>query len=324
MSPEILRDLVNAARVSPSVHNVQPARWRIDGDTLLLLEDTTRRLAVGDPRGNDAGLSLGAAAEGLAIAASDAGYATRIERVAAERSSLSVVARLHFTPSGSPDPLVSVLARRSSWRGKFNPPAPSDRDAAAKLAGVDRTIITSADDMQSIARLCDKASYSFIRRRDFRSELRSWMRLHQSHARWSLDGLNADAMKLSRVEAIGAGLVLGPLFAPLAALGLAPALLAEAGSFGNATGIALLYRPIGEDPFDSGRHFHRLWLEIEAAGFGANVLAALADDNEAAATLCAGQDIAKDHRLVSAFRFGRRDGAEFAPARLPLTEILVD
>ena len=36
----LLTRLVEAALASPSVHNVQPARWRIDGDTLVLLEDT--------------------------------------------------------------------------------------------------------------------------------------------------------------------------------------------------------------------------------------------------------------------------------------------
>ena len=64
------RALVTEAKLAPSVHNVQPARWRFEGDdALILFEDTTVRLPVGDPRGNDAGISLGAAAEGLRLAA---------------------------------------------------------------------------------------------------------------------------------------------------------------------------------------------------------------------------------------------------------------
>ena len=38
-----LHRLVEAAIAAPSVHNVQPARWRIEGDALLLLEDMSRR-----------------------------------------------------------------------------------------------------------------------------------------------------------------------------------------------------------------------------------------------------------------------------------------
>ena len=67
MTEEQLRALVAHASHSPSVHNVQPARWQIDGSTLLLLEDPARA-ADGGRSDHDAGLSLGAAAEGLAMA----------------------------------------------------------------------------------------------------------------------------------------------------------------------------------------------------------------------------------------------------------------
>ncbi|OYW83752.1 MAG: hypothetical protein B7Z20_12125 [Sphingobium sp. 32-64-5] len=117
--------------------------------------------------------------------------------------------------------------------------------------------------------------------------------------------------------------MLGPLFRPLATLGLAPQLLAERKSFGNAVGVVLFHRPRGEPPFESGRHFHRLWLEIEAAGFGANVLAALADNPSIATRVSRDHGIDDSRRLVSAFRFGRRTGTGFAPARLPVGELIV-
>lgn len=85
----------------------------------------------------------------------------------------------------------------------------------------------------------------------------------------------------------------------------------------------LFHRAGNEDPFDSGRAFHRLWLEIDAAGMGANVLAALADHRETAASLTRLHVPGADRRLVSAFRIGRRDGKPFARARLPVGEVLV-
>lgn len=324
MTNEDMRDLVAAASVSPSVHNVQPARWKIDGDALILLEDPARRLAVGDPTGNDAALSLGAVAEGLVIAASQAGYAAEIQRCEGEHGGLKQVARFEFTPSTSRDPLADVFGKRASWRGPFLPVDAADKRAARELAGEDRVIVTDESAIVKVAVLYDRASFRFMDNDGFRAELRGWMRLKRSHPRWARDGLNADAMKLSRIEALGAGLVLGPLFRPLAALGLAPALLAESKSFANAVGIALFHRPAGEDPFESGRHFHRLWLEIEAAGFGANVLAAVADDPKVSATIRKEHGIPEGRRLVSAYRFGKRDGEGFAPARLPLSEIVVD
>ena len=49
-------------------------------DVQAMLEDTRRRLKVGDPRGNDAAISLGAAAQGAAIAASASPQARRSQR----------------------------------------------------------------------------------------------------------------------------------------------------------------------------------------------------------------------------------------------------
>lgn len=319
----LLTRLVEAALASPSVHNVQPARWRIDGDTLVLLEDAARRLSVGDPRGHDAAISLGAAAEGLAIAASGERLTTQVERLSDTYGALDQVARLTFAPGASPDPLLPVLDKRASWRGAFVPPSPADRAAAAALAGTDRTVITDPAAITTIAAAYDRASYAIMRGPGFRAELTHWMRLKPSHPDWARDGLNAAAMQLSGIEATAAGAVLGPLFRPLAAIGLAPALLAEAKGFAHAAGLVLFHRAAEEDPFESGRAFHRLWLEIDAAGMGGNVLAALADHPETAVALSRDHSIGGNRRLVSAFRIGRRSRTGFAPARLPLSEVLV-
>jgi hypothetical protein len=323
MNAGVLRRVVAAAMASPSVHNVQPARWRIDGDQLVLLEDTSRRLAVGDPLARDAAISLGAAAEGAAIAASGEGLATQVERVGGEDGAFRAVARLTFSPGAMADPLLPVLATRASWRGSFLAPVAPDRTGVSALAGADRTMITDPAEIEAVAAAYDRASYAIMRGPGFRAELTHWMRLKRSHPDWARDGLNAAAMQLSGIEALAAGAVLGPLFGPLASVGLAPALLAEAKGFDQAAGVALFHRPAAEDPFDSGRAFHRLWLAIDAGGLGANVLAALADHPETAAALCRDYGIPEGHRLISAFRIGRRDGKPFARARLPMDEVLL-
>lgn len=325
MNADGLRSLVAAAMAAPSVHNVQPARWRIDGEALILLEDAARRLSVGDPLGNDVAISLGAAAEGAAIAASAAGLATRVERLDVEAAGgFRPVARLTFLRGAEPDPLLAVLEARASWRGPFLPPSPQDLAAAQALLGEDRVVVSDPVAIAVAAALYDRASYAIIRGDGFRTELRHWMRLSPRHPDWARDGLNATAMQLSGIEAVGAGAVLGPLFRPLAALGVAPALLAEAKGFTNAAAVVLFHRAADEHPFDSGRAFHRLWLEVEAVGLGGNVLAALADDPASATAICTINGIDVDRRLVSAFRIGRRYGPRFRRARLPLAEVLLD
>ena len=65
---DLLKAALDEARLAPSVHNVQPTRWRLAGDRLLLLGDPTRAIPVADPAGRDWRLSHGAHFEGLALA----------------------------------------------------------------------------------------------------------------------------------------------------------------------------------------------------------------------------------------------------------------
>ena len=114
---------IREAIASPSVHNVQPARWHIDGESVLLLEDISRRLAVGDPTGHDAAISLGASAEGFALAASKRGLRAQVERAGGEHAGYLIVARIMLDEGGAPDPLADHLATRASWRGPFHAPS---------------------------------------------------------------------------------------------------------------------------------------------------------------------------------------------------------
>ncbi|MBV8686450.1 MAG: hypothetical protein JOZ90_09240 [Alphaproteobacteria bacterium] len=322
-----IRSLVEQAMLAPSVHNVQPARWRIEDGAALLLEEAGRRLAVADPRGNDAAISLGAAAEGLRLAASRDGLSAVAETDALPKPAggLRPVARYRFVPGAEADPLASLVDARRSWRGAFERPTPADRAAALALAGEDAAVCADADALREMARRFDRASYGFMRDPAFRRELVSWMRLSRRHPRWSADGLNAEAMAMGRIEALGAGVVLGPAFRPLDRIGLAPALLAEGSKVAGSAALVVFHRPEAEDPFVSGGHFYRLWLRLEAAGFGAAVLAALADDPDAAREVADLTGIPAGRRVVSAFRIGRRPPRAQAPrARRPIEEVLVE
>ena len=79
MTRDTLLALIREAALAPSVHNVQPARWRMADDGLIMFEDLAVRLSVGDPDGNDAAISLGAAVEGLSLAASQSGLTVELD-----------------------------------------------------------------------------------------------------------------------------------------------------------------------------------------------------------------------------------------------------
>jgi hypothetical protein len=322
MTPDLFRRMVAEAALAPSVHNVQPARWRQEGDAALLFEDPTVRLPAGDPEGWDAGMSLGAACEGMAMAASAAGWAARVDPARGTDGPLRLRARIAFAPGAAPDPLAAQVAARHSWRGAFAPATAADRAAAAALAGPDCAVIAEAPGVTEVARLGDAASHGFLRQPAFRAELRSWMRLSPEHPRWGVDGLNAAALALGPLERRAAGAVLGPAFRALDALGLAAPLLADGAK--GAAAFLVLHRPEAENAFDCGRAFYRAWLGIEAAGFGAAVVAALADNDGAAARLGAMTGLAAARRIVTVFRIGRRPAhALVVRARRPVGDLLV-
>ncbi|MEM7723203.1 MAG: nitroreductase family protein [Pseudomonadota bacterium] len=324
MTPDLFRSLVARASLAPSVHNVQPALWRLDGEDILLIEDATRRLNAADPTGHDAAISLGAAYEGLRLAAAEEGLISHIDRSPGTLGDQQVVARITLTDGGTPDPLSAVVEARQSWRGAFALPTSEDRQSVRQLAAEDSAVLVTPDQIATVAALNDRASYRFMVQNTFRAELLSWMRLRPGHPRWSIDGLNAQALRLGLAERLGAGIVMGAAFPVLRRLGLAAPLLAEAPKTRGAAGILVLHRPAEEDPFESGRAFYRAWLRMEAAGLGAAVMAALADDAEAARDIRALAGIPEDRRIVSAFRIGRRPPHDQVPrARRPLEELIV-
>src|SRR5262249_9158181 len=118
---------------------------------------------------------------------------------------------------------------RMSWRGAFKPVDAETQAELARLpaARAARKLVSDRDSITEIAQLADRAALHFLRHDLHRAELLQWLRLSRSHPRYARDGLNAEAMQLSPIEAWGAGLVLGPLFRPLDRIGLAAPLLRE-------------------------------------------------------------------------------------------------
>ncbi len=310
-----LADLVSEANLAPSVHNTQPTRWRLEPDgRVLVLEDTTRRLLVGDPLGQDAGVSHGAAIEGLALACSARGVDVQVEPLAGgPEGALRPVARLTLLPGGAPDPLRALVPVRRTYRGAFARTA-----ERASLEGLtaqgDIDLATTRDDIELIARLNDVASLRTYRNGAYRAELLSWMRLSPRHPQWTQDGLNAEAMEMSSLEAAGAGIVLKPrVFEALDALRLAGPLTAEAGVVRSAQAVAMFHRPEDETPLQTGRRFHRFWLEVTALGLSAAPMAVLADDAAARTILAKRFDLPPGRRLVTTFRLGRAPERDLGP-----------
>lgn len=325
LDPRLFEDLVAEARLAPSVHNIQPTRWRRDGDAILVLADETRHLPVADPSGHDVRLSHGAAIEGFSLALGLRGLQiAAIETTIDAVPGQGAVARITLAPGGEADPLAASVASRASWRGVFG----SAPDLAQKLAHLarardDLVVIGGTDAIAEIAGLSDRAGFHFLCDDAHRGELLHWMRLSRADPRYGLDGLDAEAMALGRIEAVAASLVLGPLFPALRRLRLAAPLTSEYGKTASGA-IALFHRPSGEDPLETGRAFYRAWLAMESVGLAACPISVLVDWPPSKTTLVERFAVPTTRRLVNVFRLGiapRREPARHA--RLAVQDLIV-
>lgn len=329
LDPSLLEDLLAEVRLAPSVHNIQPTRWRlIGGDTLLLLEEVSRRLPAADPSGHDVRLSHGAAIEGLSLALGRRGLRiAEVEPVLATTisSGLLPVARIAVAAGGEPDGLADYVSARASWRGSFRAFGPAGEAALDRLAASssDLLLVRDAPAVAEIAWLADEAGFHFLCDDSHRAELLRWMRLSRSDPSYERDGLSAEAMAMPGVVAFGTRLVLGPLFPLLRRLGLAATLASERGKFANSA-VALFHRPEGEDPLASGRAFYRAWLAMTAQGLAACPVSVLADWPASNRQLVERYRVPMGRRLVNVFRLGQPDGTPSGVrARLPVTELIV-
>ncbi len=321
MTPEVFAEIVADAALSPTAHNIQPTQWRrIDARTVATIQAPNRSLPAGDPTGRDLAASHGSAVEGFILAAGRRGLGLAVDAGEGEE-----IARLRATGPAEPDPLAAFLRNRRTYRGRFTP----DRAVAAldglSSAAPDLTVLSEATDVDAVARLNDLASLRGFRDRAFRAELLAWMRLSRRHPLWAVDGLNADAMTMSGVEAFAAGVVLRPgVFETLDRLGLGGVLTGEADVVRSAAAVALFHRPTDETAFDTGRRWHRIWLEMTRLGLSAAPMTVLADNQEAESVLASRFGRPEGARLVTVFRLGiAPEGALPAPARRPVGDLIL-
>lgn len=329
LAADDVRALVAEARLAPSVHNIQPSRWRFDAGQMSLLGDTARTIPVADPEGRDWMISHGAALEGMTMALAARGLTTAnltmLGGPAETGSGLQPILAFDLVAGTQTTPADSAIMRRTSWRGAFRPVTAETNAALDRLATLrDDLTLLRGTVVKDMALLSDQAGLHFLRDPAHRAELLHWMRLSRGHPDYHRDGLNAESMQLGAAEAFGAGLLLGPLFSLLDRIGLAGMLVSEAAKTASAAAIAVLHRPHVEDAIISGRAFYAAWLAMETCGLPGAPLSVLADWDVARHELIRRCAIPAGRRIISAFRIGEPAATpRTSHARLPVDELIV-
>lgn len=185
------RDLIRYATFAPNGHNTQPWRFALAQRHITIQPDFSRRTPVVDPDDHHVFVSLGCAAETLALAAAARGHAGELSFDAANDGSVG------FAYAESPpvsSTLFDAIPHRQSTRAEYDGRAvsPTDlktlRDAAA-IPGVDLVLITGGPQMDRLRDLVLAGNDAQMGNPAFIRELKSWLRFSPRQALETGDGL---------------------------------------------------------------------------------------------------------------------------------------
>ena len=222
---------------------------------------------------------------------------------------------------------VRVVHARSTYRGLFTP-LTDDLKFRLEAAVGDRADLHLVIDRQRIgdlSHLHDECSIDSLRRPEFIAELYSWLRLSRRHPDWGRDGFNGDALQLSATARAGASVFMRPkVFRIADACGLAAKLMSEERVSRSAGAMLIMLAGTGEDRFETGRRFYRLWLEITKLGLSACPMSALVDHPRGNRVLGTLIGLGEEQVLINVFRIGIAPPPITPTPRLPVEELIID
>ncbi|GAA2495217.1 nitroreductase family protein [Streptomyces thermolineatus] len=201
LTREQLETLVEAGLAAPSVHNMQPWRFRTAAGSRVLrvYADPERTLPVADPRGRTLHMSVGAALFNVRVAAAHLGLDTEV-RLLPDPDDPMLAAEVEVTgpaPTRTPygrDLFPAIRERRSSRLPYTNRDVPETAlgelmEAAAAEGAV--LLPLEEDGMRRVMDLTDEAERRNSSDPARREEVRHWLRREGDDAR---DGLPAAAL----------------------------------------------------------------------------------------------------------------------------------
>ena len=190
--PPVL-DLIRTATLAASGHNTQPWRFRLSPGTIELLPDLTRATPVVDPDDHHLFVSLGCAAETLAIAGAATGRPGEFSTTPEGR-----LRYLYAAAPPRPDPLFAAIGRRQMTRALYDGrPVPNEALARLQQAGtregVRCVLLTERSRLDQLRDLTLAGNEAQMRDPAFLAELKHWLRFNPASAMRQGDGLYAAA-----------------------------------------------------------------------------------------------------------------------------------
>jgi hypothetical protein len=189
-TPDV-REIVRYATLAPNGHNTQPWRFKIAPQSIRISPDFSRRTPAVDPDDHHLYVSLGCAAENLALAARSRGL------IGEPRFDASGEGAVHYDYKSSAEqssPLCEAIPQRQSTRAEFDgrPAAAADLSAliqSAAIPGVDLSLITNRAEINQVRDLVIAGNDIQMADRAFMAEFKHWMRFNPRTALKHGDGL---------------------------------------------------------------------------------------------------------------------------------------
>lgn len=184
--------MIENAIKAPSGHNTQPWLFKICDSEIDICPDFTKSLPVVDPDNRELFVSLGCATENLCIAASHKGYRGDVTitdngviKIMLSQDSLNMASSLY--------PQIPIRqTNRSIYNGKI---IPEDSIALLKSVGAEASIgvyfvKNGTPEYQVISEMVYKGNNIQMSDKNFKEELRQWMRYNKKHQNATKDGLS--------------------------------------------------------------------------------------------------------------------------------------
>lgn len=273
LSPSI-RELLEYARLAPSVHNSQPWRFIVKGTTITLAVSPERVLGSGDPTSRESWISFGICLEALLQAAKGLGMKAEITEIqgAALTDHIATIQIAENSTKKQPA-ILQALKDRHTHREKMEPIEipeglkASCQQAVQDLEGVGVYFMQDKTQIDQVAKFTFKAMQMALSNPDFRHEL-----YHFVHYNWSPSRIGMHGYTL------GEGM-LGSVFGKLSIkLGLGLSLKAQHDQQRVQDASALLFVGTNGDVpsfwLRAGRAYLRVALELAKSGLAQGTLAA--------------------------------------------------
>ncbi|MDR1078245.1 MAG: nitroreductase family protein [Propionibacteriaceae bacterium] len=307
--PAEVRASLYYASLAPNSHNTQAWRVQADSERLLLDLDPARRLAVADPAGREAVISLGAFTENLVRALEAHGYQVTVEL---DQDVLPVTVRYSGTPHDADAATNALFTRRHTEKRPMDGPPLTAADQAGLLASLSGAVESvwlpaGGDGFRYVTEGAKRAFRAQADDPAGRAEFADWLRLSNAETRAHRDGLPAEQLGITGITKVMYYLTTSRAAATSDSFADQSISQAQAQADGCGAWVLLAAPATPSGLIETGRALESLWLAATAAEIAVHPMSALIElePNETAQALGLDQSAGQPQMLLC---LGRIDG----------------